>query len=863
MSTKSLAGLVNSLAHENFESLQNPNLVESFVDGVAVGGASTSGVSLAEKSARLRLASAIAEDDQFPEFADLATSLKDYREATRLISRVRLDSLPSDTRSAFEKTRKLAQRKPGTNNFGLSTNVHWLVVEPQGQPSVLSRFMNESAHQDHASVKFRSSATSSDRESLLDAALKQVEVQPNTVVITQVDGQTESDALWLAGALGLPSLLLDVVANPRSTYAVSPDRLTDAVGSSLWKLFPSTLVSVEDAGRRVSATDLVSGKHFRQSFTDFPAALRHFGAAAVVGRDLEIYAQSNPDFPQTSRPIADWIRRDIKRTQEPLNLCATILERLWHSPRGFRARLAAAQLESYVCENPHSELGPVLESARFHQHRQFEDQIRLRRLFQANYFEEVQRLATEPLDLNSTWIRDESVASIELLERLHASKTVAQNAAKPAGDGSSSPVVCVLHASSPQQSGGYAIRAHGIFKALKRQGEDVYPVTRPGFPEDARTLDADLPVPPADTLDEITYHRLAPVVPRELGEAQYMRACIERYKEVLVEANASALHVRSTFLIAVPAIIAARELGLRTVYEVSGLWELVYEAREREGALNGRTNFATFFEKTAVDFADLVITMNYSMMDVLESRGGDRSKMRLAPNAVDISQFQSTTTPASDSGNPADSAAAVSAATDSVGTDPAVPEKTTLGYIGSVVDYEGLEDLAAAVALLKERRDDFSVVIVGDGLALPSLQQAIKRFGVKDLISTPGRVPHSEVKAIYDSMQIMVYPRRSTPATDVVTPLKPFEALATGKAVIVSDVPPLKEIAGENERALVFPTGDARALAEALEQLIDSPERRAQLGETGRDWVTRERDWSTVVRTFTDAYDELRQQPAN
>src|SRR5699024_9668426 len=136
-------------------------------------------------------------------------------------------------------------------------------------------------------------------------------------------------------------------------------------------------------------------------------------------------------------------------------------------------------------------------------------------------------------------------------------------------------ILCVAHASLPHQSGGYAVRAHGILKHLKKQNVDISAVTRPGFPYGNHTESA------TDNVDGIEYLRLPSTrVPREDGEIQHMLSFVEPFEKLFEESGVGKIHLRSTYFTALPAYIAARRLGLSVVYEVSGLWDLVYQDRE-------------------------------------------------------------------------------------------------------------------------------------------------------------------------------------------------------------------------------------------------------------------------------------------
>lgn len=387
-------------------------------------------------------------------------------------------------------------------------------------------------------------------------------------------------------------------------------------------------------------------------------------------------------------------------------------------------------------------------------------------------------------------------------------------------------IVCILHASTPYQSGGYAIRAHGILQVLTRAGIDITAVTRPGFP--AETGDGEFR--PENVVDGVRYRHIeASRVERSVGEARHMASFVDDFVEVLRTTGATKVHVRSTFLIAIPAIIAAHRLGLKVVYEISGLWELVYAERESQHSLLRRAPMAEHFEILAARHADSVVVMNEPVRQLSIERGVVQEHLRVAPNAVDVEKFA----PSADSSG------------------------SVVGFIGSFVDYEGIWLIVLAAAELLERGVEVQVRLVGDGSEYPRVEKLVDEMGLADHVMLTGRVPHDQVIREYEEIDILVYPRLPTAATTTITPLKPFEAFAMEKAVVVSDVPPLREIAGDGTRALVFPPGDVSSLADALERLLSDPGLRRRLGSRAREWVARERSWDQVVQTFREAYSDL------
>jgi len=185
------------------------------------------------------------------------------------------------------------------------------------------------------------------------------------------------------------------------------------------------------------------------------------------------------------------------------------------------------------------------------------------------------------------------------------------------------------------------------------------------------------------------------------------------------------------------------------------------------------------------------------------------------------------------------------------------PDVPVIGYVGSVVGYEGLDDLIAAAAMLRDQGMDFRVLLVGDGEALPSVMERVRALGLQDRVIATGRVPSTDVPSYYSLIDICPFPRKPILLCEIVSPLKPFEAMAMHKAVVASDVAALAEIVSDRQTGLLFRKGDVGDLARALSELIGSAELRTQLGDAGRAWIEGQRSWDSAGDAIAGLYREL------
>ena len=276
------------------------------------------------------------------------------------------------------------------------------------------------------------------------------------------------------------------------------------------------------------------------------------------------------------------------------------------------------------------------------------------------------------------------------------------------------------------------------------------------------------------------------------------------------------------------------------VYEVRGFWEESWLARTDRDGGGDTYRWRQERDTECMARADAIVTLSEGMADEIVARGIDRAKITLVPNGVDVERFVPVT------------------------RDPELarrwgiaPDDVTLGYVSTLWPYEGIEYLLRAAALLVSRGLPVRVVIVGEGEAYAELQQVAVDLGIRDRVAFTGRVPHAEILSYYGLIDVFVVPRRDDRVSHLVTPLKPLEAMATGRALIVSGVAALRGMIEEGVTGEVFRPEDADDLARVAEDLVRDPDRRAALGRAARDWVVEHRSWDRLARSYAELYERL------
>lgn len=393
----------------------------------------------------------------------------------------------------------------------------------------------------------------------------------------------------------------------------------------------------------------------------------------------------------------------------------------------------------------------------------------------------------------------------------------------------------VLNHSLPYQSEGYATRAQGLSKAIYEQDVSIVCVTRPGYPTSFLADYKGKKVASVDTIDKIHYERITQPTGWRGSHNYIMKAALELEKKFL-EIKPSCVMAASDFKNALPALLAAKRVGIPFIYEVRGFWEVTHVSRDPSAIYTSNYHLTQFMETEVAKYSDFVFTLTDAMKRELVSRGVDASKIELLPNSCDPKVFD----PAKNKRN--------KKLAKKLGIPINVP---VIGYIGTFNSYEGLDDLMEACGRLYQSGREFRVLLVGsepnakDGVG-PCSSEIIgiaKKYGFSDWLIMPGRIPHDEVAAYYSLITITPFTRKPLPVTELVSPLKPLEAMAMGKTLVVSSVEALAEMVKDNETGLVYEKGSIDDLYAKLEILFDTPALCDSFGIQARNWVEKNRTW--------------------
>ena len=400
---------------------------------------------------------------------------------------------------------------------------------------------------------------------------------------------------------------------------------------------------------------------------------------------------------------------------------------------------------------------------------------------------------------------------------------------------------CVLHVldhSHPVLS-GYAVRSRNLISAQHRMGESIRVVTGP-------LHEMDDPSSTELELDGVPYARtpVAGKIARSalrarwpiVREREVVRLLRQRILQLIALHPVSIIYAHSPALCGLAGLQAARRCGVPFVYEIRAFWEDAAADQKRARAGSLRSRLSRRLETYVARNADAVGAIATPMLADLRARGIPAEKLFHVPNGVDATRFVPRE------------------------RDEAIKKQLGLGnnpvfsFFGSLYHYEGISWMIRAAAVLRTRGHQFDILIIGRGEDQAAISQAIQDRGASEYVHCVEHVPHDQIQRYYSVTDIAVYPRRSIRLTELVTPLKPLEAMALKIPVLASGVGGMRELITDESTGLLFQAEDVSDFCRQAERLLTSPGLRKSLGDRGREFVLRERNWNTLAQRYQKIY---------
>ena len=319
-------------------------------------------------------------------------------------------------------------------------------------------------------------------------------------------------------------------------------------------------------------------------------------------------------------------------------------------------------------------------------------------------------------------------------------------------------------------------------------------------------------------------------------ELAVVRLLQERIKALLRSESFDVVHAHSPALCGLAAAHAARSCRVPCVYEIRAFWEDGAVFQSNASPSSPRYRLTRMLETHVVHRANAVVGIALPLLQDIEDRGISRDKLFHVPNGVDVSRFSPRVRDAT------------------LASELGVDNVPVLGFLGTLFPWEGVSWLVSAAAELHKRGIDFRLLIIGDGADSAAVTKAIQNANAGGYVSYLGRVPNDRVEQYYSLMDVLVYPRSKVRLTELVTPLKPLEAMALGKAILGSNVGGIRELIDEDSIGVLFEAENVDDFCRQASRLLLDKHLRDQLGQCARRKIVEKKDWKTIVQRYDKIY---------
>jgi glycosyltransferase involved in cell wall biosynthesis len=291
-------------------------------------------------------------------------------------------------------------------------------------------------------------------------------------------------------------------------------------------------------------------------------------------------------------------------------------------------------------------------------------------------------------------------------------------------------------------------------------------------------------------------------------------------------------------LLALGGAWASRKLGIPFVLEVNA--DLLEQRRFKGIPERGlRQFFAIWATRMCFSTATRIICISPRLKEHLNTKWNvDESKLTVLPCAADVEAFK-----------PKDNSVQVR---NSLGltTEPVVM------WVGGFHPWHDLSLLLESFALILQRSPGARLVLVGDGQTRSSVERLVQKNGLRQSVIMTGAIAHTSVPEMLSIADVAVVPSAPVPARcgGTGTPLKLFEYMAAGKAVVATAHHESAEVIQHGHSGLLVESGDIQRFAEAILTLLNDPAERVRLGQNARQQAIEQYSWEQYTRRLEEVY---------
>ncbi len=290
-------------------------------------------------------------------------------------------------------------------------------------------------------------------------------------------------------------------------------------------------------------------------------------------------------------------------------------------------------------------------------------------------------------------------------------------------------------------------------------------------------------------------------------------------------------------LLSVGAAYASQKTNTPLVLTVDA--DLLLEADVMGEPITGtRRKAATWAASKSYELASQIVTVSEpTKANLVKNWSVPAEKIKIIPNGVNVAHFQ----------QPVD--------TRQVRTEFGLGDAPTIMFVGGFQMWHGLDKLLEAVAVLKNVLPQVRLLLVGDGPARPFVEDNIYRLNLEKYVTITGFLPHAKIPELLAVADVVTVPYPKLPQEMWFSPLKLYEYMAAGKAIVASSAGQIKNVIRHNENGLLVAPGAVADLADACLHLLQNEAERTRLGQNAQQEAEKEHAWARQIERLEQVYE--------
>ncbi|QKF94322.1 glycosyl transferase family 1 [Fadolivirus algeromassiliense] len=406
-------------------------------------------------------------------------------------------------------------------------------------------------------------------------------------------------------------------------------------------------------------------------------------------------------------------------------------------------------------------------------------------------------------------------------------------------------ILYLINSSIEYETNGYTVRTHNLLKNISDDKFRVYAITKYGYPHERDLTYHQNQINEEYNLDNVIYKKLLNKTDNmnDSNTIEYLKKYINQVIKLCIESNVKIIHACSNYLNGIVALYASKYLGIKCIYEVRNMVDEPLTVNRLDLVNSDMLKMMNLQEKNVLSNVDHIITVNNCLKEKLINNSLIEENITIIENGVDTMLFVPNNDYRMQLRNKYN-----------------INDNTpVIGYIGNLIQYEGIDTILKCIKLLKDQGINIKFVIGGDGSYKNEISNLIDSLKLNDNVIQIGKIEHRSVNKYYNMFDIVIYPRKISDFCNSKSSSKLLEAMLMEKPVIVSKSSGWSEIIIDGLNGLYCDPDNLNDIVDKIKMLISDVELSNNISKKAREWVLENREFANISKKLTNLYEKLLQ----